>query len=74
MLTEKSPVLMEPAVQSDAALRRSRLLLHASEALAATSTTAEVLVTVPALLRDALSATHAAVVLAGITPSPAGAR
>ncbi|WP_127502446.1 PP2C family protein-serine/threonine phosphatase [Actinoplanes solisilvae] len=72
MLTEKSPVLMEPAVQSDAALRRSRLLLHASEALAATSTTADVLVTVPALLRDALSATHAAVVLAGITPSPRG--
>ncbi|WP_250030767.1 PP2C family protein-serine/threonine phosphatase [Paractinoplanes maris] len=58
------------SVQSDAALRRSRLLLHASEALAATSTTADVLATVPVLLRDALSATHVAVVLAGVTPSP----
>ncbi|MCM4082823.1 PP2C family protein-serine/threonine phosphatase [Paractinoplanes hotanensis] len=72
MMTERNPVLLEPTVQSDAALRRSRLLLHASEALAATSTTADVLATVPALLRDALSATHAAVVLDGITPSPRG--
>jgi phosphoserine phosphatase RsbU/P len=72
MMTERNPALLEPTVQSDAALRRSRLLLHASEALAATSTTSDVLATVPALLRDALSATHAAVVLAGITPSPRG--
>nr|WP_221381391.1 PP2C family protein-serine/threonine phosphatase [Actinoplanes polyasparticus] len=72
MMTERNPVLLEPTVQSDAALRRSRLLLHASEALAATSTTADVLATVPALLRDSLSATHAAVVLAGITPNPRG--
>ncbi|WP_433360915.1 PP2C family protein-serine/threonine phosphatase [Actinoplanes sp. CA-142083] len=51
--------------KSDAALRRSRLLLHASEALSATSTTADVLVTAPALLRDTMGAMHAAVVPAG---------
>jgi sigma-B regulation protein RsbU (phosphoserine phosphatase) len=56
------PMMIE---KSDAALRRSRLLLHASEALSATSTTADVLVTVPALLRDTLGATYAAVVPAG---------
>src|SRR5690349_8569707 len=51
--------------KSDAALRRSRMLLHASEALSATSTTADVLMTVPALLRDTMGARHAAVVPAG---------
>ncbi|MEU4560085.1 PP2C family protein-serine/threonine phosphatase [Actinoplanes sp. NPDC023936] len=55
----------------DAALRRSRQLLTASEQLSATETTADVLATVPALMHDMLAATHAEVVMAGVGRGPA---
>ncbi|BBH68198.1 hypothetical protein ACTI_48830 [Actinoplanes sp. OR16] len=50
---------------ADAALRRSRRLLRASELLSATVTTADVLATVPVLMRDMLATTHAEVVMVG---------
>ncbi|MEU8821332.1 PP2C family protein-serine/threonine phosphatase [Actinoplanes sp. NPDC048796] len=64
-MTENILAVAPPIVQDDAALRRSRLLLHASESLSVTATTDDVLVIVPELLKSALGATHAEVVLPG---------
>jgi sigma-B regulation protein RsbU (phosphoserine phosphatase) len=67
-MTENILTVAPPVTQDDTALRRSRLLLRASEALSVTATTADVLLIVPDLLREALGAKHADVVTAGGAP------
>ncbi|MEV4347841.1 PP2C family protein-serine/threonine phosphatase [Actinoplanes sp. NPDC049596] len=64
-MTENILAVAPPIAPDDAALRRSRMLLRASESLSVTATTDDVLLIVPELLKAALGATHAEVLLPG---------